>query len=115
MLTINFQALSQNPKEWQRPMEMLPERFDSNSPLYLTPSGNKRKSTSFIPFHGGPRVCFGKTLAETQLKILATYMSQKFEFEFEDARYETEIPSAQIDQSHIVPIWLKLKARQQQN
>ena len=91
-------------------MELLPERFDSNSPLYLTPEGKKRHPMSWIPFHGGPRVCFGKTLAEGNLKIMTTYMTQKFNFKFEDPRYETEIPVAQIDQSHTVPIWLKLTA-----
>ena len=30
-------------KEWQRPREFLPDRFDPNSPLFLTPDGKKRK------------------------------------------------------------------------
>ena len=98
VLVINFQALGQNPNEWQRPMEMLPERFDHSNPLSLTPAGKKRHAQSWVPFHGGSRVCFGKTLAESNLKILVTYMTQKFDnFRFEDARYETELPFAALD------------------
>ena len=76
----------------------------------MTPSGKKRKATSWAPFHGGPRVCFGKTLAEGNLKIMISYMSQKFNFKFDDPKYETEIPVAQADQSHRPPVWLKLTA-----
>lgn len=79
-LAINFQALAHNPAEWQRPMEMLPERFDHSNPLSLTPDGKKRSSFSWVPFHGGTRVCFGKTLAELNLKILISFMTQKFNF-----------------------------------
>ena len=72
---IHFEALGHNSAEWQRPTEFLPERFDPKSPLYLTPSGKKRHAMSWVPFHGGQRVCFGKTLAEGNLKILITYMT----------------------------------------
>ena len=75
LIFINFQALGHNPAEWQRPTEFLPERFDHESPLSLTPTGKKRWTTSLIPFHGGNRVCFGKTLAEANLKVLITYIT----------------------------------------
>ena len=52
-LLIMLEALGHNSDEWQRPMDFIPERFDSNSEFYLTPSGKKRKSTSWAPFHGG--------------------------------------------------------------
>ena len=93
-LAINIEALGHNPAEWQRPMEMIPERFDHSNKLSLTPAGNKRHNCSWVPFHGGNRVCFGKTLAETNMKIFTLYLSQKFNFEFEDKRYDTEIPLA---------------------
>ena len=76
---------------------MLPERFDHSDPLSLTPDGKKRTNYAWVPFHGGNRVCFGKTLAESNLKILVTYMTQKFNFEFEDSKYNDQIPMAQID------------------
>ena len=39
---VDIQFLHKNPKEWIRPEEFLPERFDPTSPLHLTPSGEKR-------------------------------------------------------------------------
>ena len=110
-LVINIEGLSLNPAEWQRPMEFLPERFDNNNPLSLTPDGKKRHPQSWVPFHGGNRVCFGKTLAESNLKILMTYLTEMFEFKFEDPLYETEFPGAQIDMSHYPSVWLELTAR----
>jgi len=110
-LVINFTGLGYNPAEWQRPMEFLPERFDHSNPLSLTPAGKKRHTMSYVPFHGGKRICFGKTLAESNMKILMTYLNEKFEFKFEDPRYETEFPGAAIDMTHYLPVWLELTAR----
>ena len=93
-MSIQFEGLAQDPNQWQRPTEFLPQRFDNSDPLSLTPSGKKRHVNSWVPFHGGSRVCFGKTLAEAQLKILGSYLTQKFDLEFEDERYKTEMPFA---------------------
>jgi len=81
---INFDLLHTNSSQWQRPMEFLPERFNPQSPLYLTPDGKKRNPFSWCPFAGGKRVCFGKTLAECNLKFMGTYLTQYYNFEFED-------------------------------
>ena len=75
ILMVNFEGLGYNPTEWQRPMEFLPERFDNSNPLSLTPAGKKRHPMSWVPFHGGNRVCFGKTLAESKLRIMMTYLT----------------------------------------
>ena len=61
--------------QWQRPHEYLPDRFDPESPLYLTPSGKKRNTMSYVPWSAGKRVCFGKTFAEMNLKIMLTYFT----------------------------------------
>lgn len=114
VLQINISGLHKNPAEWQRPKEFIPERFDSSSPLSLTPAGTKRKTMSFCPFYGGKRVCFGKTFAEANLKIMATYLSQYFEMEFvEKDKYPDthNLPMAQIGQSENPPIPVKLSAR----
>ena len=50
-------------------------------------------------FFGGKRVCFGKALAEAEMKLLHIYMTQLFEFEYEDARYEERVHLAQLDMS----------------
>ena len=88
-------ALHKNPKEWQRPDEFLPDRFDPASPLYLTPAGKKRHKMSWLPFSAGKRVCFGKTFAESNLKIMLTYFTQYFDFEFVDqSKYADSYPIA---------------------
>lgn len=48
----------------------------------MTPEGKKRNPMSWCPFSGGKRICFGKTFAESNLKIMLTYFTQYFDFEF---------------------------------
>ena len=55
--------------------------------MYLTPGGKKRHAFAYAPFSGGRRVCFGKTFAEATMKILATYLTQHFNFEHVDEKY----------------------------
>jgi len=102
-------GLHKNPAEWQRPHEFLPERFDSTSPLYLTPSGKKRNTMSYVPWSAGKRVCFGKTFAESNLKIMLTYITQTFNFEFaEKGKYDEKFPIAVMSQSKTPPIMINL-------
>jgi len=61
---VNFHGLHYNYKEWQRPHEFIPERFDNSNPLSRTPDGRKRSAVCWTPFFGGMRICFGKTFAE---------------------------------------------------
>ena len=89
---INYDGLHFNPREWQRPREFLPDRFDHENPLSLTPDGRKRHSHSWVPFHGGKRICFGKTFAELTTKIVATYLTQYFDLEMADKKYATQFP-----------------------
>ena len=111
ILMINFMALGHSPDEWQRPMEILPERFNPKDPLFLRPDGKRRSTYAMAPFHGGSRVCFGKTLAEAELKIFLTFMSQNFDFEFENKEYMTEIPLACAGMSSHPPVWMNLTKR----
>ena len=87
IFTVILQSLHTNPDEYQRPMEFIPERFDNSNDISLTPAGKKRNVSSWAPFFGGNRVCFGKSLAEGELKIAAIYMTQLFDFKFEDPKY----------------------------
>ena len=100
-MVVNFYQLHYNPSEWQRPNEFLPQRFDPTDALYLTPSGKKRNAYSFTPFNGGKRICFGKTFAESTMKVVATYMTQFFNFELLDEKYKDErvYPTAHLGMS----------------
>ena len=105
-------GLHRNSSQWQRPHEFLPERFDSSDPLSLTPAGMKRSPGSFAPFNGGKRICLGKNFAETNLKILLTYMTQRYECEHVERRFnETEFPYSHLLKSSNQTIMVKLKAR----
>ena len=109
-------ALHSNPAEWQRPHEFLPERFDPESPLYLTPSGKKRNPMSWVPFSGGKRVCFGKTFAESNMKIMLTYFTQYFDFQYADQKQfagPQDFPVAVMFQSKNPPLMIRLKERAQ--
>jgi len=81
---IMMQYLANDPKEWIEPERFIPERFEVNSPYYLTPSGKKRNPFSFSPFLGGQRVCLGKTFAETISKLTVTTLLSTFDFHFLD-------------------------------
>ena len=86
-MVINFHGLHMNADHWQRPKEFLPQRFDKDDPLSLSPDGKKRHAFAWAPFNGGRRVCFGKTFAEATMKILATYLTSHFNFEHENEKY----------------------------
>ena len=96
-LVVNFTGLHRHADEWQRPHEFLPRRFDPSHDLFLTPKGRKRNPYSWSPFNGGRRICFGKTFAEASLRIVATYLSQYFNFEFVDKRFSAgKLPIIEI-------------------
>ena len=110
-------ALHKNPDEWQRPEEFLPDRWDPESPLYLTPKGKKRNTLSFMPWNAGKRVCFGKVFAENNLKIILTYFTQWFNFEFAEKNpYPgNTFPVCCMNQSRTPPIMVRITHRKQQN
>ena len=52
-ISISMYDLCNNPSEWIKPEKFIPERFNSDSPYFLTPEGKKRNPFSFSPFLGG--------------------------------------------------------------
>jgi cytochrome P450 len=79
---VNISNMHHDPSQWQRPSEYLPDRFDSDSPLYATPSGEKRHPMVFNPFLGGKRICLGKTFAEMTVRMTMPLLYYHFDFEF---------------------------------
>ena len=76
--------------------------------MYLTPSGKKRNSFSWVPFAGGKRICFGKTFAEMNLKVVAVYLTKYFNFEMVDEKHKAkEYPLLCVGMSKTVPILVK--------
>ena len=78
MIHIFFDALHHDSSIWgSKHWEFIPERFDSKSEHFNTPDGHHRSPFAFSPFHGGHRICLGKTFAETVAKKLIA-MTLKF-------------------------------------
>ena len=75
-ITWNHGLLGRLVKNWgPDSAEFKPERF-------LT--GNQFNTSKFTAFHGGPRACLGKTLAELQGVFVLASILKQFEFEVVD-------------------------------
>ena len=110
MLAFDFEHLQLNRDEWKLPHQFLPERFDPNDEMSLTPKGTKRNPYSWVPFHGGRRVCFGKTFADMIIKVFATYASQFFEFRFVSDEYSAnKFPMLHAGMTKTIEIKVELK------
>lgn len=89
-LFINIAALCQDPTQWQRPSEFLPERFDPLSPLYLAPNGKPRNPFAFSPFLGGQRICLGKTFVEEVSRKTVPALFRVFDFKL--SKHDADLP-----------------------
>jgi cytochrome P450 len=63
-----------------------------DSPYWLTPNGQKRDPTSFIPFLSGKRSCFGKTFAEIAPRVVCSMILDKFELSLADPKFTEFVP-----------------------
>ena len=81
LITISMHHLCNNPAEWIEPERFIPERFEQDSPYFLTPDGNRRNPYSFTPFLGGSRICIGKTFIETISKLTLPVLLTHFKFD----------------------------------
>ena len=112
-LYINIHGLHRNGKQWQRPDEFLPDRFDPSHQLSRTPSGEKRSSFSWLPFNGGKRICFGKTFAEFVMKIIITMVTQQFDLRFVDSEkyHSKNLPMKHVGQTHYPELKVEMTKR----
>ena len=109
---INMQHIQNDPEEWIAPERYIPERFDSASPYYLRPDGQKRNPFAFNPFIGGKRICLGKTFAEIVGKFVVPAMLSRLEFDFVDqdiksGRKQKPFLNLDIDDDPIVLMTVK--------
>jgi len=84
LMVVNMHQLHHDPDQWIKHYEYIPERFDSESPYFLTPSGKKRHPFAFSPFFGGRRICIGKTFAEIVSKVVVCGLLGRLHFEYAD-------------------------------
>lgn len=66
------------PEVFPDPDAFLPERFTRERKASL-PRG------AYVPFGGGPRICIGKRFGQTEVKLLATRITQRFDLELIDS------------------------------
>jgi cytochrome P450 len=66
------------PEFFPDPEAFIPERFSRESKAAL-PRG------AYVPFGGGPRICIGKRFGQTEVKLLATRILQRFRLELPPA------------------------------
>ena len=84
----------------------------ADHPLSLTPDGNKRNAYSFLPFFGGRRICFGKTFADINLKIVTLYLAEFFSFSFVNPADERNHPVTNMLTLKTAPLKIKVTKRQ---
>lgn len=105
------QGVHRNTSQWQRPNEFLPDRFNPESPLYLTPEGKQRHPMSHATFMYGSRICIGKSLAEIALRVAILYYAYNFDGKFtESNKYQKpdDFPLAMFMQTKTIPIPVEL-------
>jgi cytochrome P450 len=108
-----IEAVHHDPEQWQQPEKYLPERFDSQSPLYKKPNGEPRHSLAFTPFLGGKRGCIGKTIAEVIVRYTIPILYYHFDFELVLPEHKAKKPRIHIGASEeiVVPVKLTYKMK----
>ena len=105
-------ALHHNSKYWQRPYEFLPDRFNPDSPLFLTPDGGKRSAYAWLPFSAGNRVCLGSRMGAALIRFNVTYLTEFFDISFkhpEDYKNHQPRNFAYMPECPGIPLILKRK------
>ncbi|KAL7644654.1 UNVERIFIED_CONTAM: hypothetical protein RMT77_004195 [Armadillidium vulgare] len=64
-----------DPKYWDSPNELRPERFLDSNGKFVAPS------KAFVPFGYGKRFCIGENIARMQLFVFMTKLIQNFQFD----------------------------------
>ena len=79
---IGVTYINYNPKEWHRPTEFLPERFNPNSELFFKPDTKvMRDPKSMNSFSNGKRKCIGQVLGMQSAKVVLARLLTKVDYE----------------------------------
>ncbi|XKL69420.1 hypothetical protein PGB90_007189 [Kerria lacca] len=72
-ISINVPYIHLNPRYYNEPLKFNPDNF--------TPEAEaKRPKYAYIPFSSGPRICIGRVLAETEIKLTVIALLRNFRF-----------------------------------
>ncbi|XP_048730209.2 cytochrome P450 3A24-like [Ostrea edulis] len=102
-IAIPIWILHHSDKLWENPEKFDPERFSAENKAKMNPY-------QFLPFGYGPRLCIGKRLALTEIKIAMTKLLREFEIK---TSTETHIPPKLKNSGLVKPedMWLKITQR----
>ncbi|XP_061177067.1 cytochrome P450 3A24-like [Saccostrea echinata] len=102
-IAIPIWILHHSDKLWEDPAKFDPERFSAENKAKMNPY-------QFMPFGYGPRICIGKRLALTEIKVAMTKVLREFEL---TTCTRTNIPPKLTDTGLIKPenMWLKVVVR----
>ncbi|XP_045467263.1 cytochrome P450 4C1-like [Harmonia axyridis] len=76
IILIGIMHLHRSPKYWEDPLKFDPNRF-------LPEKLSKMHPYSYLPFSGGPRICFGYRYAMIIMKLILSKIIRKFELKTE--------------------------------
>lgn len=80
-LSLNIYYPHFNPKEWHKPLEFMPERFDPSSEYFAKPGTNEaRHPKSLNAFSYGLRNCAGQILAKYEFKVMLSRFLLKADY-----------------------------------
>lgn len=79
-------ALQRDEKFYPEPRKFKPERFSE-----ISLAGKNQVNRPFISFGDGPRNCIGMRLGKLQTKVGLIMMLQKFRYELEPEKRNTEL------------------------
>lgn len=69
---LSYYLVQRHPAYWDSPHEFYPERW--------LRSERQTETFSYIPFSGGPRMCIGAPFAQVELRMVLSYLLQRFRF-----------------------------------
>ena len=80
--SISLTGMHYDKREYYKPLEFMPERFDPESEYFTSPkTGKSRSPLSFIPFSTGIRNCPGQTMARLIQRVTMPYFMSVIDYE----------------------------------
>ncbi|XP_071452965.1 cytochrome P450 2D14-like [Hetaerina americana] len=79
VVVFNFHGLHSDPKLWESPMRLIPERF-------LLKNGRGLNREALIPFGAGKRACLGESLARNNVFLFFTGLLQRYSLRVPDGQ-----------------------------
>ena len=104
-------VLHLDPRYFREPRAFMPQRWFA--PASELGKGFKHETAAFIPFGMGVSNCLGREIARMEIKMVAAYLVQRFDFAFGPSWNEEEWARKRLE--HVImrraPVMISLKER----